>query len=68
LSRYAGVTGVRYVPMDTDALDAALAAGRTLPEAAPNSPARQALQDLAAALTGRAQPRRRRRLMSRPRG
>ena len=62
LARYAGITQVRFIPMDTPAYDAAIAAGRTLTEIAPNSPARQALQSLAASLTGTAQPSRRRRL------
>ena len=62
LARYAGVTDVRFIPLDTPAYDAALAAGRTLSEVAPNSPARQALQSLAASLTGQAPARRRRRL------
>jgi MinD-like ATPase involved in chromosome partitioning or flagellar assembly len=62
LARYAGVTDVRFVPQDTPAYDAALAAGRTLTEIAPTSPARQALQSLATSLTGAAQPSRRRRL------
>ena len=62
LARYAGVTDVRFIPLDTAAYDAALAAGRTLPEVAPNAPARQALQSLAASLTGTAQPTRRRRV------
>lgn len=62
LARYAGVTDVRFIPMDTASYDAAMAAGRTLTEIAPNSPARQALQSLAASLTGQASPRRRRRL------
>ena len=35
LSRYAGVTDVRFVPMDLDAYDAAIATGRTLVEVAP---------------------------------
>ena len=62
LARYAGVSDVRFIPLDTPAYDAAMAAGRTLTEIAPNSPARQALQSLAASLAGTAQPSRRRRL------
>lgn len=62
LARYAGVTDVRFIPQDTPSYDAALAAGRTLTEIAPNSPARQALQSLAASLVGQAPARRRRRL------
>jgi Flp pilus assembly CpaE family ATPase len=60
LSRYAGVDDVTFVPLDVAGLDAAVAGGRTLAEAAPASPARQALAQLAAQLAGvPAQPRRR---------
>jgi MinD-like ATPase involved in chromosome partitioning or flagellar assembly/DNA-binding NarL/FixJ family response regulator len=52
LSRYAGVDDCTLVPLDTAALDAALAAGRTLAEAAPASPARTALAALAGSLVG----------------
>ena len=62
LSRYAGVTDVRFVPMDVDAYDAAIATGRTLVEVAPSSPARLALQAIAAGLSGTPVARRRRRL------
>jgi MinD-like ATPase involved in chromosome partitioning or flagellar assembly len=62
LSRYAGVTDVRFVPMDLDAYDAAMASGRTLVEVAPASPARLALQAVAASLSGTTLGRRRRRL------
>lgn len=61
LERYAGVRDVRFVPYDLDATDAALASGRTLAEVAPGSPARLALQSVAASLVGAALPRRRRR-------
>jgi len=61
LSRYAGVTAPVLVPLDTAGVDWALATGRTLAEAAPHSPVRQALAELAAELAGR-QPARRRRL------
>lgn len=61
LSRYAGVTAPVLVPLDTAGVDGALATGRTLAEAAPHSPVRQALAELAAELAGR-QPARRRRL------
>jgi len=61
LSRYAGVTDVRFVPMDVDAYDAAIAVGRTLVEVAGTSPARLALQAVAAGLSGTTlRPRRRR--------
>ena len=62
LSRYAGVTDVRFVPMDVDAFDVAVASGRTLAEVAPASPARLALQAVAAGLSGTPLARRRRRL------
>jgi MinD-like ATPase involved in chromosome partitioning or flagellar assembly len=61
LDRFAGLSGVRFVPMDTAAYDAALASGRTLVEIAPQSPARLALQSIAAGIAGGAPPPRRRR-------
>ena len=48
LHRFAGLSDVAVVPDDRGAYDAALAAGRTLAEVAPRSPARAALRDLAA--------------------
>ena len=48
-----GITEARFVPDDRDAYDAAVLTGRTLAEAAPNSPARQALRALAAELPAR---------------
>jgi MinD-like ATPase involved in chromosome partitioning or flagellar assembly len=65
LQRYAGVEQLWVVPQDTEAVDAALAVGRTLTEAAPGSPARQAIQRIAAALIGVPAPARRRRLLRR---
>jgi len=69
LERYAGVEDPLLVPDDGAALDAALLAGRTLFEAAPASPAREAYRDLAQQIsTGdRSRPvtRRRRVLASR---
>ena len=66
LSRYAGVEQVALVPHDVDGLDRALAAGRTLREAAPASPVRVAVAALAATLLGvPAPPARRRRVLSR---
>jgi MinD-like ATPase involved in chromosome partitioning or flagellar assembly len=65
LSRYAGVEHVVFVPHDVSALDGAVAAGRTLTESAAGSPARQALQALAASLVGAPAPGRRRRLLRR---
>lgn len=67
LSRYAGLTDIRFVPDDPAAFDVVLATGRTLPEAAPTSPARQALQSLAASLSGTTPPKRPRRLLLRRR-
>lgn len=52
LDRFAGLSGVRFVPMDMAAYDAALATGRLLTEIAPQSPARLALQSIAAGLAG----------------
>jgi MinD-like ATPase involved in chromosome partitioning or flagellar assembly len=65
LERYAGVTDVRFVPHDQAAFDTAVAAGRTLAEIAPGSPARLALQAVAAGLVGKSRPTRRRRLLRR---
>jgi MinD-like ATPase involved in chromosome partitioning or flagellar assembly len=65
LQRYAGIEQLWVVPQDTEAVDAALAVGRTLTEAAPGSPARQAIQRIAAALVGVPAPARRRRLLRR---
>jgi Flp pilus assembly CpaE family ATPase len=66
LSRYAGVDDVRFVPLDVVGVDGALATGRTLAEAAPASPARQALAGMAAGLLGvPRQGRPRRRVLSR---
>ena len=66
LSRYAGVEQVVLVPADVAGVDRALAAGRTLAEAAPSSPARAAITALAAQLAGVTTPAPpRRRLLSR---
>ena len=65
LSRYAGVEQLDVVPLDVEALDAALAQGRTLAEVAPGSPARQAIAMIAASLVGAPSPARRRRLLRR---
>ncbi|HET7310780.1 MAG TPA: hypothetical protein VFJ17_05590 [Mycobacteriales bacterium] len=61
LDRFAGLSGVRFVPLDSAAYDAALASGRTLPEIAPQSPARLALQSIAAGIAGASEQRSRRR-------
>lgn len=52
LLRYAGVEEVAFVPLDVAGVDSALAGGRTLAEAAPGSPARTALADLAGGIAG----------------
>jgi MinD-like ATPase involved in chromosome partitioning or flagellar assembly len=64
LSRYAGVTPRAFLPYDVMATDRALMLGRTLAEAAPGSPLRQAIQAVAHDLAGTA-PAPRRRLLSR---
>ena len=61
LARYAGIERLVLVPQDTAGVDAAVASGRTLQEAAPSSPARAALVALAAELAGAATPAVRRR-------
>lgn len=65
LRRFAGVEDVTFLPEDRGALDRALAAGRSLAEAAPGSPLRLALAGLAADLTGAARRPRRRRWLAR---
>lgn len=64
LQRYAGVTPRAFLPYDVLAVDRALMLGRTLAEAAPGSPLRQAIQALAHDIAGTA-PHPRRRLLSR---
>jgi Flp pilus assembly CpaE family ATPase len=61
LARYAGVEQLVCVPLDVAGVDAAVVAGRTLAEAAPASPVRQALAALATDLAGVARPERSRR-------
>lgn len=56
LHRYAGVDHAHLVPEDRPACDGALLAGRTLTEHAPGSPARRAVQALAAHLVGALTP------------
>lgn len=60
LHRFAGVTAPVLLPEDRAAADAALAGGRTVGEAAPSSPYRAAVRDLAGRLTGQPPPARRR--------
>ena len=50
LQRFAGLEAVRFVPDDPAAVDAAVLAGRSLVEQAPESPARSAIADLASAV------------------
>jgi MinD-like ATPase involved in chromosome partitioning or flagellar assembly len=66
LSRYAGVTTPTFVPYDRAGTDRALASGRTLAEAAPDSPVRLALMPVAASISGQspARPGNRRRRAS----
>ena len=63
LARYAGIEDVTMVPHDVAGLDAAVAAGRTLAEAAAGSPARQAIRALAGDLVGVSDPAKKRRLL-----
>ena len=62
LERFAGVRDVSFIPLDTASYDAAVASGRMLSEVATSSPARMALQTLAASLIDAPLPKRRRRL------
>jgi MinD-like ATPase involved in chromosome partitioning or flagellar assembly len=50
LLRFAGLDSVRFVPDDPATLDAALLAGRSVVEHAPDSPVRRAVADLASAV------------------
>ncbi len=61
LERFAGLAPAAVVPDDPVAYDAALLAGQVLAEAAPASPARAALRELAARLAGVEAPTGRRR-------
>ena len=60
LERFAGVRDPWFIPLDVASYDAAVASGRTLIEVAKNSPARKALQSLAASLAGVPVPAKRR--------
>ena len=53
LSRFGGIESAAMIPFDTQALDAAILSGRTLADAAPKSPARIAIRDLAMSRTVR---------------
>lgn len=61
LRRFAGRPASGFLPYDRDGVDRALLGGRTLGEAAPNSPLRQAFVELASAICGRQAPARGRR-------
>jgi Flp pilus assembly CpaE family ATPase len=50
LARFAGLEDLTHLPWDQTSLDAAMLAGTTLREAAPQSPLRRAVLDLAAGL------------------
>lgn len=67
LDGYAGIREPRFVPEDRAGVDRAIAAGKSLSESAPRSPARLALRELAARLAGVPAPQRggRRRLARR---
>ena len=60
LQRYAALSDVRFIPLDVDAFDRAVATGRTLTEVAPSSPARIAIRSIAESLVGAQTPARRR--------
>ena len=61
LQRFAGLEAVRFVPDDPAAVDAALLAGRSVVEQAPESPLRSAIVDLASAVAPWTAPQARRR-------
>jgi MinD-like ATPase involved in chromosome partitioning or flagellar assembly len=65
LRRWAGVAATAYLPAAPAVVDTAMRTGRTLAEAAPDSPLRRGIADLARTLAGvPAPPGRRRRLLS----
>jgi Flp pilus assembly CpaE family ATPase len=59
LQRFAGLETVRFVPDDPAAVDAALLAGRSLVEQAPDSPVRLAIAELASVVAPWSAPRKR---------
>lgn len=63
LERYAGRTNPEFIPDDPAAVDAAIAGGLTLAEAAPTAPARAAAAGLTRRLLGHDQQARRRGLL-----
>ena len=60
LERYAGISRPHFVPLDIAGVDGAVAAGRTLTEHAPRSPARLAIRALASTLVAQPAPTKRR--------
>ena len=62
LRRWSGMDATAYLPAAPAVLDTAMRTGATLAEAAPASPLRQAMAELARVLTGAPEPVRRRRL------
>jgi MinD-like ATPase involved in chromosome partitioning or flagellar assembly len=61
LEQFAGRSAAALLPYDRESLDAALATGRSLGEHRPASPLRKAVVDLAATVSGRPVPARRKR-------
>lgn len=61
LSRFGGIESPVLVPHDQAAFDGAVLSGKTVTDAAPRSPARMAIRDLAAQFAPRVGTRRRRR-------
>jgi Flp pilus assembly CpaE family ATPase len=52
LQRFAGRSPAAFLPADATSLDLAMACGQTLAEAAPHSPLRRAIAELAATMSG----------------
>ena len=61
LERFAGCPAAALLPADQESIDVALASGRTVAEARPNSALRRAFVELAAAVAGVRSPSGRRR-------
>ena len=61
LSRFGGREPAALLPFDQEAIDASLAAGKTVGEARPNSAFRRSMVELAHAIVGAPEPRRKRR-------
>jgi MinD-like ATPase involved in chromosome partitioning or flagellar assembly len=64
LEQFTGRSAAAMLPYDRESVDAALATGRSLGEQRPASPLRKAVVELAAGLSGRAAPARRRHRLS----